>query len=173
MKLRSLIVAGTAAAAVCAAAPAAQAQTSVVTGVGSSALQLSVPAAVTTGGFLVPGATTNFLASPVAVIAPTGLWALKVGGTDNGSLKRATTLAPCDSSKDILAAPLRFTSTAVTGTGRTNVAVGNTDTPVTVANGTSLLDTVTVAYSQVVGATEAIQAGCNYTNTLTYTVAAS
>lgn len=174
MKLRSLIVAGSAALAVAAAAPAAQAQNSVVTGVGTSDLSLSVPATVLSGGFLTPGQTTTFTSSAVAVIAPSGTYVLKVGGTDSGSLTRTTTIGVCAGSANTLAAPLRFTSTAVTGAGvGSSTAVTATASPVTVASGTALLDTVTVAYTQAVGATEAIRATCNYQNTLTYTVAAS
>ena len=173
MKLRSLAVAGVAAAGL-AAAPAAMAQTSVVTGVGSSSLSLSVPATVVSAGFLAPGGTTSFTSSAVAVVAPTGAWALKVGGTDNGSLKRTLTDGVCAGSTDILAAPLRFTSDAVSGSDVTSsTAVPATASPVTVSSGTALLDTVTVSYTQAVGAAEAISAGCNYANTLTYTVAAS
>jgi hypothetical protein len=174
MKFRSLVVAGVAVAGL-AAAPASHAALSgpsVVTGVGTGDLSISVPATVASLGFLVPGDVTEFTPSAVAIIAPTASWALKVkDATNAGQLQSAGGLT-CTGSASELADPLNFTSSKLAGPAVTDATpVAATDT--TVASGTTLLDTVTVAYTQDVGDTEAIADGCAYSTTLTYTIAAS
>jgi len=170
---RRLLAMGAAVAAMSVVPTSAMAADSIITGVGSSDLSLSVPATVVSAGFLTPGYTTDFTPSPVAVVAPTGAWVLKVKDAINAGQLQKGGAANCDDSVATFAQPLKFTSEVLLGGTGVSSATAVSGTNVTVASGSTLLDTVHVAYKQAVGWDEAVAAGCNYATTLTYTVAAS
>lgn len=146
--------------------------TSTVTGVASSALSVVVPATVTSAGVLTPGSSTSFTASAVAVVAPGGSWSLTVADATNSGVLQKGGAGNCANSPTSLAAPLRFTSSAVTGSGQgSSTAVGGSAVAVATGGATNFLDTVTATFTQAVGSSEALAAGCNYSTTITYTLA--
>jgi hypothetical protein len=153
-------------------APAASAQTGdqIVTGttVGTLALGIAAPTAVVAP--LQPGTTAT--GTGVLVVTSTAPWTLSVQDnvvTNPGHLLRAA-LAPCSAAGDaFLGSPLGLTAGGL-GAGTVSAgAVNLSGAPQSLANGT-LSDTITVNYSQPVGAAERLETGCIYSATATYTV---
>ena len=173
--MRSIrLTAGAAALAACLAlAPAASAQTTgdqVVAGttVGTLALGIAAPTAAVAP--LQPGTTAT--GTGVIVVTSTAPWTLSVQdnvATNPGHLLRGP-LAPCSVAGDsFLASPLGLSAS---GLGAGTVSGGATNlsgAPQALASGT-LSDTITINYSQPVGAAERLQTGCIYSATATYTV---
>jgi hypothetical protein len=142
-----------------------------------AALSLSVPGASV--GTLATGTTATSPASSIQILGlPTDAWALRVDtattGPTAGDMTRDLSTAPCDQGVDHFATPLRLTFSGALPTttiDRPQYDLGTASAPV-VAHGTTP-DTVTVVYAQTVLATEAIRAGCGYSVTVRYTLAAS
>lgn len=167
-----LIAAGAALIAL-AAAPAAHAQNSTVTGVATSDLSLTVPATVTSTGLLVAGSATVFTASTVAVVDPLGTWTLNVkdtSGTSPGQLKKSANAACTAASAATAGDALTFSGNATAGTDKTGTLSGS-NAAVASGDATNLADTVAVTYTQpLIAAGTDLAAGCDYTTTITYTV---
>jgi len=178
--LLRLAAAGTVAGVAALAAPsiaAAATSTSAVTGVAASNLSVGITTAAAFGTTLSAGAaptTSAVLAITDSSSTPT----LDINDTTSttanaGYLQAAAT--GCTGSESKLANPLNVTS--VSGTGWTQYAsttfpfgVSATSTEVATASAPVAASAVTVAYKQTIGSTEVLTTGCNYSDTITYTI---
>jgi hypothetical protein len=136
----------------------------VVATVGST-LGLTVSSTVTLGNLL-PGQTSQGTGT-VAVVA-TGPWVLRLkdGASSNvGHLQRTVG----STGAGFLANALNWSTAALHGSGGSGTVNG---TATTAASGT-LVDTVTVTYSQSVDSTEQLAATSVYGLTVTWTISAS
>lgn len=136
----------------------------------ASALGISLPGSATLSG-LVPGQTATATGLGVTVSGVVLPWSLSVQAESSatpGHMRAAAT--GCSSSETYLQSPLHATASAVLGT--TTIRAPSFDlgsSSVLVAQGT-VADVVTMGYSQPVATTEALQTGCSYSITLTFTV---
>ncbi|MDX6665087.1 MAG: hypothetical protein QOG68_1293 [Solirubrobacteraceae bacterium] len=123
-------------------------------------------------GTLAPGTTATGASAPIVVTGLlTDAWALRVSASGSGHMARS---GICNQGVGSLAAPLHMDTTRVlvtTTVDRPSYDLGSIANPV-IAHG-STPDTVNVVYSQAVGSSELLVAGCVYSVTLTFTVAAS
>ena len=143
--------------------------TQVVAGTPLSTLALGVPApaiiALTNFG---PGHSAT--GTGTVVVTSTQGWTLKVGDSANGGhLKQDPLLnTACPASAESQTAnQLNVTSTGLSASSAGAVAIGSS--PTTIATG-AVTDTLTNAFSLLVGAGEPMSTGCVYDTTLTYTL---
>lgn len=178
MKLRSLIVAGTASAALLVPATSAMAQLEqTVTGVAADSIALSVPVAAAFGTTFTPGATVNSTLGAVSAVSTNPNWTMSAAETGgDGKMARsiatgacATSAATLTNAASVAVAPAvangSITSTTRTLSGSNQVVAAATAVPLaaTVFNTT---------FSQVLPSNELLATGCTYTMTTTYTLAA-
>lgn len=173
MKLTKLAAAGVAVVAFFALAPVASAQNSVITGVSTSSLSLTVPATVVSAGLLTPGSSTVFTASSVAVVDPAGTWTLNVkdsSSTTPGILKKTGDSACVTGAAANTGSALTFAGDAAEGTDGSGTLSGS-DAAVASGSSTNFADTVSVVYTQpTIPAGTNLPAGCPYAVTVVYTI---
>jgi hypothetical protein len=178
MKLRTLIVAGTTAAAVAVSAPSAMAVGADLpvsgTTLGSLALTVSTPAVFSSA--FSPGNTAS--ASGVVLATSTSpSWTLTAKDNGTGAGKMIAGVTGCVGSDPTLTNALKLTvdGTALTG-GQTAGQKTLSSTAQTVASastGTLLpiaAAPLTVAYEQAIPANQVMTAGCIYSLTTTFTL---
>jgi hypothetical protein len=178
MKLRSLVVAGSALAAL-AAAPAAQADvlTQTVTGAAADSIALSVPVAAVFGTAFTPGTTVHTTAGAVTAVSTNPSWTLNAKeASGDGKMSRTITTGVCANSTDILTnAPTLTVTPVIANASITSTAQSLTgsDKLVAAATAVPLAATVfTTDYAQTLPASEILATGCTYSMTTTYTLAA-
>lgn len=180
MKLRSLVFAGAAAAALT-AAPAAQATShqlsQTVTAAAASSIALSVPVTAAFGTAFTPGATVNSTAGALTAVSTAPSWTLNAKETaGDGKMSRTITTGVCANSADILTnAPTLTVAPAVTNTSITSTpqSLSGTDKLVAAATAVPLAATVfNTTYNQVLAPNEILASACTYQMTTTYTLAA-
>ncbi|HEY8638005.1 MAG TPA: hypothetical protein VIL64_02095 [Solirubrobacteraceae bacterium] len=178
MKSRKFIVAGATAAVAALAAPgSALALDQPVTGTTATTIALSAPTTATFGVGLSPGSTANSTGGTVTAADTNSSWTLsaKDGAAVGANGKMDAAALGCTNSPAELANALGITVTpvvanaAITPTAR---SLSSLDQTVASATAVPLAATVfTTAFSQAVGSSEALQAGCVYSLTATYTLA--
>jgi hypothetical protein len=174
LPLVALAVAG----ALAVSAPAAMADTNIVTGTTVGSLSLSVTTPTTALNNLTAGSTATNLTPAAMTILSTGTWNLTVRDANFGTSASpghllATTpgTGTCSGSTDALASPLAFTASAATGSTITgssgSLPSGSTGAAVASGTGSQIAN---IAYSQSVGTTEQLRTGCIYSVTAEYQV---
>lgn len=137
---------------------------------------LSITASPVTLVAFKPGSTSVSTApSPIAIGA--GIldhWVLNVQTATGARITRSTSAGLCPSGVSTLSSALHASYSALlpaTTIVRSQYDIGSLSSAM-IATGTTS-DTVNVSYSQAVGASELMVAGCAYGMTLTYTVVAN
>lgn len=171
-KTRRHLAVGLATVAACAAlagsASAATTGDQLVGGTTLSTLSLGVstPAVVLTG--FAPGSTAA--GTGAVVVTSTNPWTLKAADSAGNAGHLAQTGGTCTGSESSTANALSVTTSgALPGNTTSAGAVSLDGTAKTVANG-AFADTLTNAYSLILGNTETLLTGCVYGTTITYTV---
>jgi hypothetical protein len=118
---------------------------------------------------------TNFSPGSIAtgtgavVVTSTNPWTLKAADSAGHAGHLAAAALGCTGSEASTANPLSVTTTGLLGSSSSAGAVSLSGTAQNVATG-SFADTLTNAYSLVLGNTETMLTGCAYSTTITYTV---
>jgi hypothetical protein len=177
MKLRSLIVAGTASAALLVPSTSAMALDQTVTGVAADQIALSVPVAAVFGSVFTPGATVNSTLGAVTAVSTNPNWTLSAAETGgDGKMARSIATGACATSAPVLTNAASVAVTPVIANGSitsTTRTLSGSDQVVASASAVPLAATVfNTTYSQVLPSNELLSSGCTYTMTTTYTLAA-
>lgn len=128
-------------------------------------LGVSTPAVVLTG--FAPGATAS--GTGAVVVTSTNPWTLKAADSAGHAGHLAQTGGTCTGSEASTSNPLSVTTTGLLPGTTSSGAVSLSGSNQTVASG-AFADTLTNAYSLILGNTETLLTGCAYGTTITYTV---
>jgi hypothetical protein len=128
-------------------------------------LGVSTPAVILTG--LAPGGTAS--GTGAVVVTSTNGWTLKVADATANAGHLGQTGGTCAGSEASTVNPLTVTTSGTPGNTSSAGAKTISATPTTVATG-AFADTLTNAYSLILGNTETLLTGCVYGTTATYTV---
>lgn len=177
MKLRSLVVVGTAAAALLVPTSAMAQVNQTVTGVAAGSIALSVPTAAVFGSTFVPGANVNSTGGTVTAVSTNPSWNMSAAETGgDGKMARVNNLTPCDTSAAVLTNAAGLTVTPVVANGSitsTARTLSGSNQVVASASAVPLAATVfDTTFAQSLPTNELLSAGCSYTMTTTYTLAA-
>lgn len=179
MKKRSLVVAGAAAAALLTPAAASATQhtlSQAVSGTTATSIALSVPTAAAFATNFAPGNTANSTGGTITAVSTSPSWTLaaKDGATLGANGKMDAAATGCANSAAELANALSLSvvpavaNAAITSTTR---SLTGADQTVASATAAPLASTVfNTNFSQTIGASELLQAGCVYSLTATYTL---
>lgn len=187
MKLRSLVVAGAASAALLVPATSAMAQVEqTVTGAATDSIALSVPVAAVFGSTFVPGATVSSTGGAVTAVSTDPSWTLSAAETStvdgggatvlgDGKMARSVSTGACATSTAVLTnAPTLTAAPAVANGSITSIARSLTGSAQVVAQATAVPLASTVfntTFQQVLPSNELLSTGCTYTMSTTYTLA--
>jgi hypothetical protein len=179
MKLRSLVVAGVAAATLLVPSTSAMAvgTTDTVSGTTLGSLALAVGVNPGFGTTLRPGASLTNNGTLIAT-STNPVWTLNVkdaSATTAGKMDAATPgLLLCAGSADNLASSLNVAVTASGAISDGVTAISGSDQPVIHTTAEAPLPiaatTLNTSYTQAIGAAEVLTAGCVYSLTATYTI---
>ena len=170
MRKTRTLAAALAIAGIAAFAGPAQATTTgdqIVSGVTASTLALGISTPAVTLLNFAPGSTAS--GSGALLVTSTNPWTLKVAdGTGNAGHLAAAALG-CTGSEASTSNAVGVTSTGLLGGTASSGLKTISGVAQTVATG-AFSDTVTNAYSLLIGSSESMLTGCAYTTTATYTV---
>lgn len=178
MKFRSLVVAGTAAAAFALPASSAMALDQTVTGVATDSIALSVPTAAVFGSVFTPGASVSSTLGTITAVSTNPSWTLSAAETGgDGKMARSISTGVCATSTPILTNALGLTVSPVVANGSitsTAHSLSGSDQVFAAASAVPLAATVfNTSYTQSIPSNELLSTGCTYTLTTTYTLAAA
>ena len=142
-----------------------------VSGTAAPTLSLNVSTPATFGVSLAPGSDATSTGGALAVVDTNSTWTLQAQDANSGANAGHMLAAGvgCSGSEGALSNPLGLT---VTGASGVDTPISLTGAAQTVETGTGPLvaGVLTTSYTQDVGSSEALLAGCLYSLTTTYTL---